>query len=78
MRSLPNRVITRNKNLQQAVSSSAPSSQSETPSHKRLLSIHFGVAFGPPLGQLNLLSEKRREKLCRYSLRIEYSNQKLG
>ena len=42
--------------LQQAVSSSAPSSQSETPSQSLLLSMHFGVSFGPPLGQLNLLS----------------------
>jgi hypothetical protein len=44
------------RDVEQAVSSSAPSSQSEIPSQSLLLSMHFGVPLGPPLGQLNLLS----------------------
>ena len=43
-------------NLQQASRSSAPSKQSLSPSQSLLFSIHFGALFGPPFGQLNLLS----------------------
>ena len=42
--------------LQQASFSSAPSSQSLVPSHSLALSMHLGVALGPPLGQTNLFS----------------------
>lgn len=42
--------------LQQAVSSSVPSSQSRFPSHSCVFAMHFGVPFGPPRGHKNLLS----------------------
>lgn len=42
--------------LQQAVSSSAPSSQSRLPSQSWLFRMHLGVPPAPPLGHRNLLS----------------------
>ena len=44
------------EDVEQAVSSSAPSSQSFFPSHNCDFAIHFGALFGPPLGHKNLLS----------------------
>lgn len=48
--------IIEKQNLQQAVSSSVPSSQSRLPSHNCVFAMHFGVPFWPPFGHKNLLS----------------------
>lgn len=51
-----NFVTVGNNDLQHAVSSSVPSSQSRFPSHNCVFAIHFGVPFAPPRGHKNLLS----------------------